>query len=425
MLFNETKQKLVKDYSILTTILLLFLSISIYLVSIHLSYKDQLHRLELLAVEECEELYYKINNPSSSDLLKPEDNGRYFNTIVVYGYSRDNKLVFSHNELDWSQHFLEDNITHNKFIYHKVYFYFTFLDNQHPRAMFTMRYPLIKNKYYLGEVYVGFDITHWVREQLRILLFILIISFLSMFFIRYVAYKMSNKAMVPIMQSLAQQKLFIANASHELRTPLSIILSGLTVLKADTNNKLSSFSKDVIEDIHDESLRMKKLIDDLLLTARNDNNTLSVNPTRFNLSEIIKKIYTKFTLLADEKHILLELSNIPNLYITADITHIHQILSILVDNAIKYTQNNGTVSILVSTQKNAIHINIKDTGQGINDDNLSHIFEPFYRADKTHTHHGNGLGLSIAKILAQKNNGDIIVSSKEHQGSCFTLIIKT
>lgn len=424
MLFNEIKQKLVKDYSILTTILLFFLSISIYLVSIHMSYKDQLRRLEMLAVEECEELYYKINNNSSSDLIEPDDNDIYFNSIIVYGYNRNHELLFSHNELTWSETFFKENITHNNFVYNNAYFYFTLIDNRHPRIAIAMRYPLIENNQYLGEVYVGFNVTHWIREQLRILFFILIITFLSIFFVRYVAYKMANKAMIPIVQSLEQQKLFIANASHELRTPLSIILSGLTVLKADTDNKLSLFSQDVIEDIHDESLRMKKLIDDLLLTARNDNNTLSVNPTRFNLSEIIEKIYTKFALLADEKHILLELSNIPKIYITADITHIHQILSILVDNAIKYTKDNGTVSIIVSTQKNAIHIDIKDTGQGIDADNLPHIFEPFYRADKARTHHGNGLGLSIAKLLAQKNNSDIIVSSKEHQGSCFTLIIK-
>lgn len=424
MMFNTTKQKLVKDYSFLTTILLLFLSISIYLVSIHLSYKDQLRRLELLAIEECEELYYKINDNDTSNLIEPDDNDKYFNTIIVYAYDKNKQLVFSHNEIDWSQQFFKDNISNNKFLYHHPYFYCTLIDNRHPKIAIALRYPLIENNQYLGEVYVGFNITHWVREQLRILLFILIIIFLSMFFVRYVAYKMANKAMIPIMESLAQQKQFIANASHELRTPLSIILSGLAVLKADTDNKLSKFSQVVTEDIHDESLRMKKLIDDLLLTARNDNHTLSVNPTTFNLSEIITKIYTKFSLLAKEKCIQLKLDNLSDIYITADVTHIKQILSILIDNAIKYTKNNGIVSIIVTKQKNTINIAIKDTGLGINSDNLPHIFEPFYRADKARTYHGNGLGLSIAKILANKNNSDIIVSSKEHHGSCFTLIIK-
>lgn len=100
-----------------------------------------------------------------------------------------------------------------------------------------------------------------------------------------------------------------------------------------------------------------------------------------------------------------------------------QILAILVDNAIKYTAPFGNISIQVTTKQNTIQIAIQDTGQGISKENLPHIFEPFYRADKSRSHYGNGLGLSIAKILADKNHSDILVNSVEHQGSCFTLII--
>ena len=102
--------------------------------------------------------------------------------------------------------------------------------------------------------------------------------------------------MQPVVQSFEQQKQFIANASHELRTPLIIIMSGLTVLKTDDENNLSKFSIDTIDDINDESLKMKKLIDNLLLSARNTNNTLTVHSTKFNLNNLINKIHTKFSI---------------------------------------------------------------------------------------------------------------------------------
>lgn len=423
MLFQKSKQKLVKDYSILTTILLIVVSLSIYFSGLLMSYKSQLHQVELLAIEESEELYFKLSTDKTPYIVKTNETGEYFNHILVQAYDKNKNIIFKLNDLAWSHDFLEKKIADNAFTYHKEYIYFNLIDNNPPHFLLLTRYPLIENNQFLGEVYVGMDITHWVLDQIRIFFILLIIIFLSIFFVRYVAYKMANNAMIPVSESFLQQKQFIANASHELRTPLSIILSGLTVLKTDDNNKLSDFSVDIIDDIHDESLRMKKLIDNVLLSARNDNNTLKVNYTKINLSNLIYKIYTKFSLLATDKQLTLKLQNIDNLFITADSTHMEQILAILVDNAIKYTAPFGNISIQVTTKQNTIQIAIQDTGQGISKENSPHIFEPFYRADKSRSYYGNGLGLSIAKILADKNHSDILVNSVEHQGSCFTLII--
>lgn len=425
MLFHESKQKLVKDYSLLTTLLLLFVSLSIYFTGVYMSYKEQLYQIEMLAIEECEELYFKLNSDNQSDAIDaPESNLKYFNRIVIYGYDKDKNTIFTHNELVWSQDFLNEQIFHNNLTYHNIYFYFTFAENNKPRVLMFTRYPLIEHNQYLGEVYVGITITHWIKEQLRIFCILILVIILSIFFIRYVAYKMANKAMIPVVQSFKQQKQFIANASHELRTPLSIIISGLTVLKSDEQNKLSDFSQDIMHDIHDESLRMKKLIDNLLLSARNDNNTLTVQPQKFNLSELIDNIYAKFQLLAHDKKIIFSLETIPEIYVVADKTHIEQILVILMDNAIKYTDVSGSISLCVKKAKHFISISISDNGQGISAENIKHIFEPFYRATKTSNHQGNGLGLAIAKILAEKNNSEITVSSIENKGSCFTLKIK-
>lgn len=319
---------------------------------------------------------------------------------------------------------MENAIRNDLFNYNQVYWKFVLLENRHPKLLMIMRYPLIEDDLQLGEIYVGIEVTHWARETVRIFFILILIILLSMFFVRYIANRMANKAMVPVIKSFEQQKQFVANASHELRTPLSIIISGMTILKSDEDNKLTDFSKEVITDMNDESLKMKKLIDNLLLTARNDNDTLVVNPVTFSLRDLLVKLYNKFSLLADKKNITIDMAEIKDISVYADSMHIEQILAILIDNAIKYTAENGKISIKLQEEKEKIVVSVADNGKGISSEDLPHIFERFYRADKSRTNYGNGLGLSIAKMLAEKNHSYITVTSEENIGSCFSLVIE-
>lgn len=426
-MFFKPKRKLVRDYSILTSILLFCVSLAVFCVGIYMSYKEQVYQINMLAIEEGEELYYHLHDATretASNLDIPNANeDSYFNKIFVYGYDTKHDLILQHNNMSWSEPIMQKLMQDDTLMYNDTIFNFELIGYIHPKALIIMRYPLMKDQEILGEVYVGMEITYWFREQVRILFIIVLITMISLFFVRFVAYKMANKAMVPVAQSFKQQKQFISDASHELRTPLSIIISGMTVLTSDEDNKLSPFSQSVVADIHDETLRMKKLIDDLLVTARYDNNTLKINPSSFNLKELLDKLYTKFSLLATQKDITLTLKAPEKLMVYADINQIEQILGILIDNAIKYTREQGEVNIEVTKQKSAWHIAIRDNGIGISDEDLPHIFERFYRADKSRTHYGNGLGLSIAQMLAAKNHSKIVVTSSENKGSCFTLIM--
>lgn len=426
-MFFKPKRKIVKDYSILTSILLFCVSIAVFCVGIYMSYKEQVYQVNMLAIEESEELYYHLNNAGleqSSNLDIPNANeDAYFNKMFVYGYDINNNLILEHNNMSWSEPIMQDIMQNNMLVYNDTEFNFDLIGHTHPKALIIMRYPLVHNDVFLGEVYVGMEITHWFREQVRIFFIIIFITMISLFFVRFVAYKMADKAMLPVAQSFKQQKQFVSDASHELRTPLSIIISGMTVLTSDEDNKLSPFSKSVVSDINDETMRMKKLIDDLLVTARYDNNTLKISISEFNLKQLLDKLYTKFSLLAAQKDITLTLEADDNLIINADISQIEQILGILIDNAIKYTNEHGTVEVKVTKTRSAFKVAIQDDGIGISNEDLPHIFERFYRADKSRTHYGNGLGLSIAQMLATKNNSEITVTSEENKGSCFTLII--
>lgn len=147
---------------------------------------------------------------------------------------------------------------------------------------------------------------------------------------------------------------------------------------------------------------MKKLIDNLLLSARNTNNTLTVHSTKFNLNNLINKIYTKFSLLAKNKQITLKISNPPDIFITADMSHIEQILAILVDNAIKYSDENSSIFITITEDKQCMYyLKIVVPAYPLKTYRiyLSHFIVLIILA----LYYGNGLGLSIAQILAQKS----------------------
>ena len=201
-MFTKFKEKIVKDYCYLTVLLLLFVSFSLYIVGFSISYKSQLSHIKMLAIEESEDLFYKINTKDLKNFPKDDDNSpeedNYFNKIFIYGYTKDHQLVFEHNNMEWSEKFITKIINDNSLSFHKVYFDFNLVDNRHLKYLIYMRYPLLENNVFLGEVYVGIEITHWVREQIRIFFILLIIISLSLFFVRYVAYKMANKAMQPV-----------------------------------------------------------------------------------------------------------------------------------------------------------------------------------------------------------------------------------
>ena len=129
-------------------------------------------------------------------------------------------------------------------------------------------------------------------------------------------------------------------------------------------------------------------------------------------------------MLADKKNITIDMAEIKDISVYADSMHIEQILAILIDNAIKYTAENGKISIKLQEEKEKIVVSVADNGKGISSEDLPHIFERFYRADKSRTNYGNGLGLSIAKMLAEKNHSYITVTSEENIGSCFSLVIE-
>jgi two-component system sensor histidine kinase CiaH len=211
----------------------------------------------------------------------------------------------------------------------------------------------------------------------------------------------------------------VSNASHELRTPLAIVQNRLENILAKSNKTVYEVSSDIAISLKEIS-RLSKLTNDLLLLAKSDNEALEINYEEFNLYKLIEDVSTPFAEMAeiDNKNFILEGEDI---VVNADRSKIAQVLIILLDNALNYTQSGESITIEISQMNNDVLIKVKDTGVGIDNLTKKHLFERFYRADKARRREtgGNGLGLSIAQTIMKLHNGRIIVSDNYPKGSYF------
>ena len=218
---------------------------------------------------------------------------------------------------------------------------------------------------------------------------------------------------------------FIANVSHELRTPISM-LQGYSEAIVDDIASTDEEKKEIAQVIYDESLRMGRLVNELLDLARMEAGHITLNLEEVSVPKFIDKINRKFQGLAKEKTISLH-SNIDlneSLYVL-DPDRIEQVLTNLIDNAIRHTSEHGSVSISVASKENGLMIEIQDTGSGIPQEDLPFVFERFYKADKARTRGraGTGLGLAIVKNIVEAHQGKIQVHSKLGEGTRFSILL--
>jgi two-component system, OmpR family, sensor histidine kinase ResE len=218
---------------------------------------------------------------------------------------------------------------------------------------------------------------------------------------------------------------FIANVSHELRTPISM-LQGYSEAIVDDIAESQEEKKEMAKVIYDESLRMGRLVNELLDLARMEAGHLQLTMEETNISSFINRIIHKFQGLAKENEIQL-FAEIDNeiTSISFDPDRIEQVLTNLIDNAIRHTPKGGSVNLSVTSEDKGVMIRVKDSGAGIPDEDLPFVFERFYKADKARTRGraGTGLGLAIAKNIMDAHRGHISVQSKLGQGTTFSFLV--
>jgi two-component system sensor histidine kinase ResE len=221
------------------------------------------------------------------------------------------------------------------------------------------------------------------------------------------------------------RKDFIANVSHELRTPISM-LQGYSEAIVDDVAETEEEKKEMAKVIYDESLRMGRLVNELLDLARMEAGHIQLTIEDVDLTSFINRIIRKFQGIAKENEINISAN------ISEEITHfsfdpdrIEQVLTNLIDNAIRHTPKGGYVAVSILRDEKGIHMEVKDSGSGIPEEDLPFVFERFYKADKARTRgrSGTGLGLAIAKNIIDAHRGQISVQSKLGQGTTFSFFL--
>ena len=274
-------------------------------------------------------------------------------------------------------------------------------------------------------VYVGKDVTAMYNGMEKATWALAILGGMALIFAAAVGYVLSGGAMKPVREAYEKQRQFAADASHELRTPLAVVLASADLLRSDPSIT-SPFLKQVIEDVRDEVKKMTKLVSDLLTVARTDGKANQLKPVRMDLVAAAQQTVRIMRPFAEKKGIVIAEDLPKRAEIYADEQKIRQLILILVDNAVKYTQDKGKVTVRIQEDKGAVQLSVSDTGIGIAPEHQERIFDRFYRVDKVRSRHmgGNGLGLAIAREFVEAHGGTISVESETGKGTTFRVQLK-
>jgi two-component system OmpR family sensor kinase len=235
-----------------------------------------------------------------------------------------------------------------------------------------------------------------------------------------------NSMVAQLEAAFKRQKQFVADVSHELRTPLTALGGGLEMLMLGAHRGDAEAAHRLTRGMYREVERMQRLVEDLLTLARLDEGRLHVHLEPVPIGPLLVEIAEQARRVAGDRRIEADAPpEVPP--VLADADRLRQVLLNLMDNAIKYTRDNGTVRLIAHEKApRHVEIQVRDTGVGIPPEALPHVFERFYRADPSRTRAqrgggGSGLGLSIAKSLIEAQGGVISIASAPDAGTTVTL----
>lgn len=229
---------------------------------------------------------------------------------------------------------------------------------------------------------------------------------------------LSRWALRPVEYAWAQQSRFMADASHELKTPLTIILANTGILKNDPG--MGEEQRTWLDSTEKEAHRMKGLVTDMLFLTQRDDGSPRVDRTSQNYSAIVETSALAFESVAFERGLSLEVAVEPDIRVLCDAAQIRQLIAILVDNAVKYARDGSEIHVRLLKRQGHAVLTVFNEGDVIPKEQLRQLFDRFFRRDASRATEGSGLGLSIAKTIAQEHRGRITASS-DRTGTVFTV----
>ncbi|MBP3931245.1 MAG: GHKL domain-containing protein [Peptostreptococcaceae bacterium] len=272
--------------------------------------------------------------------------------------------------------------------------------------------------YLIGNGIFGTKIAFIETSQYDTVLFQLVkslvgIGLVSLIGLLFISIYLTNKSIIPIKEAFEKQKQFIADASHELKTPLAIIKTNTSLVLSHPEDTIKNQTK-WINYINSQADRMSELISEMLSLAKMDDAENKLTLVPINMSKIVESMILMFDAVIYENNINLETNISKDLHINGDKESLKKLFSIIMDNAIKYTDKNGSITVSLFSDKHKVKMIIRNTGEGIAPEDLERVFERFYRVDKSRDREtgGYGLGLSIASSIVKEHKGKIYARSK-------------
>lgn len=233
-----------------------------------------------------------------------------------------------------------------------------------------------------------------------------------------IAAALVGRSLSPIRRALRRQRDFVTDAAHELRTPVTILRTAAELgLESDS----AAEQQAALEQALVESNHLARLVDDLALLARADSGVLNLERKPVDLAELASEAVSGVELLTEDRNVRLALEVRDAPRVLGDRGRLRQLLLILLDNALKHTPDNGTISVRLADGHGAVEIQVQDSGPGIDPRDLPRLFDRFYRARKEGQGEGGGLGLAIGRWIAEAHGGRITAANAQPHGALFTV----
>ncbi len=264
------------------------------------------------------------------------------------------------------------------------------------------------------------DITDTQKTLRDLLITFVFVGVAMLAAIFLISLSFANRSVGPIASAWEKQRQFVADASHELKTPLSIITANYDALLSNEEETIRS-QREWLDYMKIGTDRMAKLINSLLLLAKMEDADIKASKVPFDMSDTIHKDIASMEAAAAEKGLSVWKQIGTDIVINSDQEMISQAFTILLENAIKYSDINGTITVSLTKSGHSVICSVKNSGKGIAKEDLPRIFDRFYRADKSRSEDSGsyGLGLSIAKAIINRIGGDIIADSIQNEWTVF------
>lgn len=268
-----------------------------------------------------------------------------------------------------------------------------------------------------GEVFVLSNYTPVRRSTKAYVKISLAAAIFTILFAYVIGNIFAKRSMKYVEQSYQKQRQFVSDAAHELRTPLTILYSYMELLE------YSSDKQKIIRDIKDELLQMNNLVDRLLAIARYDNGTAVIkHKDRFLINELAASAVASMAAVCPAAEFVLR-GGKKDIEIEAGRVMMQQLFLILLDNAVKYTRADKKIGVELEQRDALLRIRVKDNGIGIRQEELAHVFDRFWQAEKSRSQKGLGLGLSLADLIVKMHGGTINVQSEFGHGTVFEVVL--